>query len=39
VYAGTLTDTTETPLSTAGQITTTNNTTSRQVELSLKIVF
>jgi hypothetical protein len=39
VLAGTLTDTTETPLSTAGQITSTNNNTSRQVELSARIVF
>jgi hypothetical protein len=39
VLAGTLTDTTETPISTAGQITSTNNNTSRQVELSARIVF
>lgn len=39
VFAGTLTDVTETPIATAGQITSTGNNTSRQIELSLRIVW
>jgi hypothetical protein len=38
VFAGSLTNVTETPIATAGQITSTVGT-SRQVELSLKLVF
>jgi hypothetical protein len=38
VFAGTLTDTTETPISSAGQITSTLGT-SREVEFSLKFVW
>jgi hypothetical protein len=38
VFAGSLTNVTETPIATAGQITSTVGT-SRQVELSLKLVW
>jgi Carboxypeptidase regulatory-like domain/TonB dependent receptor len=39
VFAGTPTDVTETPLSTAGEITTTYPYTSRQLEFSLRLSF
>lgn len=39
VFAGNTSDTTETPLSTAGEITTTYPYTSRQIELSLRVSF